>query len=239
MARKFWFLFICLIAAVGLITTACEVDDDADGDGGTTSGGTDTNPTTDTDNSTSGTGTTTFQKFYYVKILDASSGAGSQNPGADIDAVRLRKQSGATFFAQNVIEYKPVGADKISAESSNTNNVLGEPDSFAAVGEDFNTAGPNSKCSLKDEYYLGLGGPGGYVVIDFGRNNDVENGDVLTVYEVGNCNGNSGGAGIADPVTVQISVGKSIDENWLTVLNFAAGPVMEGAVSGLPQIPVQ
>jgi hypothetical protein len=125
----------------------------------------------------------------------------------------------------------------ISAESLSMNNILGEPTSFAAVGEDFNTAGPHSRCSFADEHYLCLGGPGGYVTIDFG-NNDIRDGDTITVYEVGNCNGNSGLAGSTDAVTVQISVGKTLDENWLTVLSFAAGPVMEGFVSGLPKIPV-
>lgn len=239
MARKFWFLLICMLAAVGLVATACEVDGDGDADG-TTSGSTDTSGSTSGTSGTSGdtSGTTVEnQKFYYLKVLDQSAGEGTSNPGADIDAVRLKKASGAAHFVENVLEYTPKAGVDISAESSIEDNIKGEPTAFAAEGQDFNTADANSKCSLADNHYLGLGGPGGYVVVDFG-NNDIANGDTITVYEIGNCNGNSGAAGFPDAVAVQISVGKTIDENWQTVLTFQAGPVMEGVVSGLPAIPV-
>jgi hypothetical protein len=178
------------------------------------------------------------QRFYLLKILDISVGEGRENPGADIDAVRLTKTSGANHFAAKVIDYKPKAGVDISAASSVTDNILGEPTAFAAEGQDFNTANAASKCSLTDEHYLGLGGPGGYVVIDFG-NNDIANGDAITVYEIGGCTGNDGDAGVSEAVTVQISVGKTIDENWQTVLSFYSGPVMSAVVSGLPQIPIE
>jgi hypothetical protein len=190
---------------------------------------------TDTCSSPDGT---EIQKFYYLKILDISTNAEFSNPGADIDAVRLTKVSGANHFAAKVIDYKPKAGVDISAESSLPENILGEPTAFAAEGQDFNTAGPASKCSLADEHYLGLGGNGGYVVVDFG-NNDIANGDAITVYEIGNCTGNAGSPGSSDAITVQISVGKTIDESWQTVLSFTSGPVMSAVVSGLPQIPVQ
>lgn len=236
MARKFLFLMICMFAAVGLVTTACEVDGDGDADGTTAT--TDTSGTGTTSGDTSGTTTQEFQKFYLLKVLDNSAGEGTSNPGADIDGVRLTKASGANHFAAKVVDYKPKAGVDISAESSVTDNVLGEPTAFAAEGEDFNTASAASKCSLADNHYLGLGGPGGYVVVDFG-NNDIANGDTITVYEIGNCTGNADAAGFADAVQVEISVGKTIDENWQNVLSFTSGPVMQGTVSGLPVIPVQ
>jgi hypothetical protein len=182
-------------------------------------------------------GSIEYQRFYFVKVLDNSENQATLNPGADIDAVRLQKANGVDVFASTVIDYKPLAGADISPISSLTDNVLGEPTAFAVEGEDFNTASSASRCSLNEEHYLGLGGWGGYVIVGF-DNYDIANGDVITVYEIGNCQGNAGTPGYADAVTVEISVGRTIDEEWLVVLAFTAGPVMAGVVSGLPLIPL-
>jgi hypothetical protein len=178
-----------------------------------------------------------YQRFYFVKVVDNSDNQASLNPGADIDAVRLTKANGVDVFASTVIDYKPLAGVDISPISSLPDNILGEPTAFAVEGEDFNTASEASRCSLNEEHYLGLGGWGGYVIVGF-DNYDIANGDVITVYEIGNCQGNAGTPGYADAVTVEISVGRTIDEEWLVVLAFTAGPVMAGVVTGLPLIPL-
>jgi hypothetical protein len=230
MARKFMFLLFCLFAVVGLSMTACEVDGDGDADG-TTSG---TSGTTDTSGSTSGTSGTsgdtsvTTNKYYFVRVNDQSTNTGT-NPGADLDAISITKAgTGRRAYVTRVEDYKPVNEGDISGVSIIPENIIGEPTAFGTPFDPAN-AGSDKSCDLGDENFVALGGVGGHIIVSFGDDH-VENGDTLTVYEIGNCDGE----GKADPVEVQVSVSSNVDGNWITVFTAAAGPVMSKAIDGLP-----
>jgi len=228
MARKFMFLLFCLFAVVGLSMTACEVDGDGDAETtGTTSSGTDTNGTSSGDTDTNVTPTL---NYYFVRVNDQSTNTGP-NPGADLDAISITKSgTGRRAYVTRVEDYKPVNESDISGVSIIADNILGEPTAF---GTPFDPAkaGSDQPCDLGDENFVALGGVGGHIIVSFGDDH-VENGDVVTVYEIGNCNGE----GKADPVEVQVSVSSNVDGNWITLFNAAAGPVMSGTASGLPAV---
>lgn len=228
MARKFMFLLFCLFAVVGLSMTACEVDGDGDAETtGTTSSGTDTSGST---SGTSGDTSGTTLNYYFVRVNDQSTNTGT-NPGADLDAISITKGgSGERAYVTRVEEYKPVNEADISGVSILPDNILGAPTAFGTPFDPAN-AGSDKDCDLGDENFVALGGVGGYIIVSFGDAH-VENGDTVTVYEIGNCNGN----GKADPVEVQVSVSSNVDGNWVTLFSAAAGPVMSGAVSGLPAV---
>lgn len=227
MARKFMFLLFCLFAVVGLSMTACEVDGDGDAETSST-----TNTSTDTGSSSGDTDTnvTPVNNYYFVRINDKSPNISGSNPGADVDAVSITKSgTGRRAYASRVEQYEPINTADIAAASAVPDNILGEPTAFG-VPFDPNNAGSDKECSLADANFVALGGDGGYIIVSFGDDH-VENGDVVTVYEIGNCDGE----GTADPLQVQVSVASSADGNWITVFDAALGPVMTGTASNLPK----
>lgn len=170
-------------------------------------------------------------RYFFLRINDRSTNTEGQNPGADIDAVSIVKSgTEERFYATRVEDYKPNNEADISTVSIIPDNILGPPTAF---GTPFNpaNAGPDKDCSLSETHFVSLGGVGGYIIVSFG-NEHVENGDIINVYEIGNCNGE----GQPDPIEVQVSVASHVDGNWITVFNAAAGPVMSVAVSKLPVV---
>lgn len=156
--------------------------------------------------------------YYFVRINDQSLNMGA-NPGADIDAVSITKAvDGSRHYAQRVEDYSPINVADISVVSILPDNILGEPTGFGLPFDPAN-AGADKECSLLDENYVSLGGVGGYIIVSFGEAY-VENGDVVTVYEIGNCNGQGQG----DPIEVQVSVASAADGEWVTVFVAVAGP---------------
>ncbi len=169
--------------------------------------------------------------YYFVRVNDLSTNAGV-NPGADIDAIQITKaKTGERAFVSRVEEYVPVNDADISDVSILPDNILGAPTAF---GTPFDPAeaGSDKTCSLDDEHFVSLGGVGGYIIVSFGDAH-VENGDAVTVYEIGNCNGE----GVSDPVEVQVSVSSNVDGEWITVFSATEGPVMSGEVEDLPLSP--
>lgn len=229
MARKFMFLLFCLFAVVGLSMTACEVD----GDGDAETSGT-TNTTTDTSGSTSGGTDTTVvaANYYFVRVVDRSTNITGSNPGADLDAISITKKStGERNYVTRVEEYLPVNEADIAAASFVPENIVGEPEAF---GIPFNpaNAGPDKDCDLADANFVALGGVGGSIIVSFGDAH-VENGDVVTVYEIGGCNGE----GKTDPIRVEASVASKVDGVWELLFESDIGPVMSGSRDNLPVVP--
>lgn len=235
---------VCAVAMMSLGMQAClpEGDggsggrSDALGDTSGTSGGVDIVDDEDVDAAgfdTSGvsfdtSGSTPALKYYFVRINDQSTNSGT-NPGADIDAVSITKaNTGERVYANRIEDYGPVNLQDISGVSVIAENILGEPTAFGIPFDPAN-AGSDLECSLDDENYVTLGGVGGYIIVSFGDAH-IENGDTITVYEIGNCNDQ----GVADPIEVQVSVSAGVDDVWVTVFSAAAGPVMSGIVKDLP-----
>jgi hypothetical protein len=234
------FFALCVVMSAQLVGCVDNMDDgeseqDRLSGGSLASGGLYGNGATSGAGSSSGTestsgGTTPTDQpttpYYFVRINDIGT-QGGMNPGADIDAVAVVKPNGATAYADQVQEYMPVNAQDLSAMSMLPENILGEPTAFGTPFEP-QFAGPDKYCSLDDSHFLGLGGLGAYVIVSFV--DAIENGDTVTVYEVGNCDGE----GKLDPVQVQVSVSAAVDGNWVTIFEANAGPVMAGMVQNLP-----
>ena len=169
--------------------------------------------------------------YFFLRINDRSTNTDGQNPGADIDAVSIFKSgTEERVYATRVEEYKPINEADISTASIIPDNILGPPTAFGTPFDPAN-AGADKDCDLSDEHFVSLGGMGGYIILSFGTAH-VENGDIINVYEIGNCNGE----GQTDPIEVQVSVASHVDGNWETVFSAAAGPVMSAAVSNLPVV---
>ncbi len=168
--------------------------------------------------------------YYFVRVNDLSTNVGN-NPGADIDAISLTKErSGERIYVTRVEEYRPVNEADISGVSILPDNVLGAPTAFGTPFDPAN-AGADKSCDLGDEHFVSLGGVGGYIIVSFGDAH-IENGDTVTVYEIGNCNGK----GVSDPVEVQVSVSSNVDGNWVTVFSGVEGPVMSAVAKDLPEV---
>jgi len=166
--------------------------------------------------------------YYFVRLSDWNTSSSPGRTGASIDAVSLSKDNfDRVIYATKVIEYSPENAEKISDVARISEHILGEPDAFGTPFDRQN-AGPDKTCSLDEENYLSLG-IGGSVVLSFG-DEKIEEGDVITVYEIGNCNG----LGVADPVTIWVALSGN-DSTWYGVpLITETSPVISGQVKYLP-----
>ncbi len=119
----------------------------------------------------------------FVMLEDNSTDLSDGSPGADIDAIGLIKADGFESFAQSFSEESnvPCGpeddADAVN-DACNPNAALGEPDAIDVdTGECFDGGQPD------ESQFLSLNG--GFVIVSFGGD-EIENGDAIHIYEVGN-----------------------------------------------------
>jgi hypothetical protein len=178
--------------------------------------------------------------YPFLRIMDEGFQVSGLNPGADIDAVSVRKPSGDLYWATKVEDYSPVDDWNLPAETMLIENILGEPQAFG-VPFDPRNVGSDKECSLEGYNFLGLGGYGGSVTVSFGPDRYIEEGDVISVYEVGGCTNSSDSAGNEDDFSVQVALAASPDAEWFVVFAFMGagrGPVGEGEVVFLPRIPL-
>lgn len=130
--------------------------------------------------------------YRFLLIEDLTQGAAAPYPGVDLDAVTLSKSSGGTHYVTAVDD--AALADGPNNEAPNVNAIVGPPD---------------DNCEANKDRFVALGGQGGYIVVSFGTDDQdiyFEEGDTLTIHEIGNtsCNGQYDD----DPykATVQVSV---------------------------------
>ncbi len=102
--------------------------------------------------------------YEHLLLFDLTSGAGGRTAGADIDSVLLNKPSG-DYWAATVVDELLLGADNEHLDSS---HALGERDS-----------------DCETNVFASLGGAGGYLLLSFGEGITIDNGDIITVFEVG------------------------------------------------------
>lgn len=166
-----------------------------------------------------------------IDDLSPNDAANHEDPGADIDAVVLKKAGGATKYAASVVGYKR--ADGVSAEAGKANiaanpaMALGAPDSFVGYPEnqtecylykkDTTPADPNV-----DRPFVSLGGKGGYLIVEM--EDSMEAGDTLSVLELGGCKlqnpQNSkylNTKGISEAIKISISISGEADGDWALV----------------------
>lgn len=135
--------------------------------------------------------------YRYVKITDMSSATSTENAGADIDAVELVKEGGQSHWAETIEQADLAG----TPGSADVNEILGQND---AVWED-------GTCEINSGY-TSLGGSPGTVVVSFGLDVELEPGDAIRVYEVGNCDF-GGGAAVAEEIRIEVGV-ELVDGVW-------------------------
>ena len=160
--------------------------------------------------------------------LDSKGRCLLDDPGADIDAIVLKKEGKAPVYATDVVAYKRSdfsGEFKTLAEvkaaekdmtegyaAADPTKALNAPDSFNTYGNNFDGTckywvDPNA--AEKVHPYVSLGGEGGYIEVEMGGT--IEAGDTIDVLEVGECkmtNTSDGGdqTAVADRVKVKIAI---------------------------------
>lgn len=166
-----------------------------------------------------------------IDDLSPNDAKNQEDPGADIDAIVLKKANGATKYAVEVKDYHR--ADSVSADSgkkyiaANPAMALGEPDSFVGYPEnqtecylykkDTTPADPNV-----DRPFVSLGGKDGYLVVEMG--DVMEAGDTLSVLELGACKLQNpkdskylNTLGNPEAVKISISISGKVDGDWALV----------------------
>jgi hypothetical protein len=138
------------IVAIGLALAGCPADDDDD------SGDDDTSVADDDSTGDDDTGYEWPGVYTLVRVCGAAGGAPS-DPGPDIDAVLLRRDTGVVGYATEVH----------ASEVPQTDN--DHPTVDAALGKE-------------DEVYVAVGPVGSWVDLSFGL--DIEVGDLIVLFEV-------------------------------------------------------
>lgn len=103
--------------------------------------------------------------FRYAMLSDLSGGSGGGTPGADVDAVQLRKPR-ASYWVDSVIYAQIGGAD----------NQWTDPSLLVGPSD--------SECETRN--FVSLGGKRSFVVLSFGADVLLEVGDVIEVFELSN-----------------------------------------------------
>jgi len=155
------------------------------------------------------------KEYKYVMIEDLSSVTGAQD-GADIDAVELMK-SGATTstWAQSAVSCKMPG----DIDCANPAQAAGASDAFCTdPAECFSNFELPTDNPATLPPYVALGGAGGKLILLMAEK--IENGDTLTVYEVGNC-------AISEACGVTPTINASPESIWVKISETETGPWIE------------
>lgn len=224
MPRKFLYILTILLAALSLTITACETDDDEDATdgttaaGGTATGGAATGGGATGGAATGGGATGGGTQYQFVRVTDTSGDSGTEDAGADIDAVGVRlAATGETIWASTV--------------EGTSGNVLG--DTSAATGAptafpDWMT-GDTTNCGVNatDDGFTSLGGDG---AISLGFAQTFTTGDTVLVYEVGNC-AFDGGMARTEAINVDVAVSSDISTAmWVNIFGGEGSPLIEATI---------
>jgi hypothetical protein len=151
-------------------------------------------------------------------------------PGPDIDAVSLQKSDGSVHWASQVGD---VDIARDGNEFSHPEQALGESNTTSTRVED-------EPCASADACagFVSVGLRGKYIIVGFDI--DIEEGDILTLYEVGSKVVVSGTAGRNEPSKVGISNQSANEGVWLPTsqdadeFSFVAHSDTDGAVQTCP-----
>lgn len=172
------------------------------------------------------------------KVVDGK--CSKDDPGADIDAIVVRKADGGFIYASEVMAYSrgAEGTDRLSERgvSADPKKVLDKPDSLITY-PDKGDCYYLKKDSNKDDYdftFMSLGGEGGYVEVKMAE--QFHAGDSVDIIELGNCelinlhdsDRITASKVGAEPMKVQVSV--SGEDNTWKVLG-SAGNATGGVFS--------
>ena len=123
------------------------------------------------------------------KVVDGK--CSKDDPGADIDAIVVRKATGGYIYAEEVVAYSrgAEGKSRLSERgvSADPTKVTGKPDSLISY-PDSGDCYYLKKDSDKEEYdftFMSLGGEGGYVEVKMTE--QFHAGDSVDIIELGNC----------------------------------------------------
>ena len=166
-----------------------------------------------------------------------------EDPGADIDAIALKKADGSVTYAKRVVEYKNnfieggtfyKEGNKMALDPS---KALNEPNSLFEYATEAGLPADNAKCryvvdgapadpdyTVEHYTFVSLGGEGGYLIVEMDKK--VENDDTVDVLEVGDCEmitstgGNLSSSNVPnEKISIQVSVN---GENGWVVINDGA-----------------
>ena len=224
---------------------ACELDENKEETPNTG----DNNNNHDDDNNNGGNEQPVYADVKYIRVDDISKVTPKdEDPGADIDAIAVRKKdTNALVVADDVVGYRygsEGGADAGKNSAFKTDNVK-TIDAFW----DYANNGVKDKCHLNTaektdaRTYLSLGGLGGYLIVGLPGEEKIEVGDKIVVFEVGNCEmtnckDSTGKCGNAtnDPVKIQISASPQYDGGHWQLVGEAQGNITEMGVTKIPQV---
>lgn len=179
----------------------------------------------------------TDREFKFVRVDDTSEVTAAdylnrEDPGADIDAVVLKKAiGGQSVYAVQLHGYNR-GNGKSDVEKKKAYDpqaVIGAPDSFTSYPDAtkcqyYVTKPVNGEGGVYSFVSLGgkpeAGVKGGYVIVEMGGKIEVN--DMLDVLEVGNCKLSNTEDGStpdakAELVQVSISISNAVDGSWVVV----------------------
>lgn len=220
MSRKLRFLFslICLLALTGFMATGCEVDDGADAttssSGDTSSSGTSSSGETDTGQP--------LASYFFVRIQSSTgtpdTETGSEDPGADIDAVFLLDGGpGGSLVTPSSVSLET--SMEVLYDNYKPRDIDGAGLTMNAFSEgsplDVTTA---STCDTGSENYVSVGMPGDPGAV-WGFDTAIDEGDTIVVLEVGGCvraNGGSTTPG-SEPYSVDVAIANRVDSTWTNI----------------------
>ena len=212
-------------------------------------------------------------EYKYVKIQDETNeDKAGYDPGADIDAVVLTKSAengGGEFYAADVVQYWRGGGSvckgqdqdkcKEPGHAFDPTKILGKPDAVVdyanpdreGVCHYLDTANTDYTNETEGKVFLfvSLGGKGatggGYIIVQMAKK--IENGDKLSVMELGDCKINKEDtfdkkddvpSAKAEQVTVSVAISDdAADGDWIKVIDSSSAMkgVISTTVAGIPE----
>jgi len=210
------FVLVFFIAVLGLMATACELEEGVPDARDTTSSG----GRADTGGGDIATGGMPMTPQYrYVRITDTSGDINTEDAGADIDAVGVRDAAtGATMWATTV---EGIAGNVLG----DTSAVTGAPTAFPNWAQgDVSTCGANAD----NDGFTSLGGDG---AISLSFASTFTTGDVVVVYEVGNCDIGKGSTAREESITIDVAVSSDIaSAMWVNIFSDSGSPLIEATI---------
>ncbi|MDY0058248.1 MAG: hypothetical protein RBU45_00430 [Myxococcota bacterium] len=217
-------LIALLALTLGAFIVACEVEDDTDGEiiaegEGEGEGA---------EGEGEGEEPLPFRWARICSITDQTTVTWDKRyPGPDIDAVSLEKSDGAVYWASQLgdVDVAPTSEGNLFP---NANKALGQSDTNSTRPEDEPCTNA-AKCAG----FVSVGLRGHYIIVGFGA--DIEEGDKMTVYEVGaKVVIGTGTPGKNEPSKVSLSVQSQNTGEWIAAASGADEFTFEAPSSNGP-----
>ena len=117
---------------------------------------------------------TSAPQYRFVLLEDNTNPVAGEFPGNDVDAISITKAGGGEVYATRVVDFN-IGDPNGNNSATDPNQMVGAPD---------------ANCVANSGKFTALGGSaaGGYAIVEFGTTGadvTIENGDSVTIYELG------------------------------------------------------